>query len=111
MNQASSNLLEIQGFETKLKANKLDDGLVRALVQSMNSQAELLRAARAKLEEAIAHQDPEEQIKQYVYCLNHANDVYKNASKHVRVHAQPPKTPKAKAKSGAKNASSAKGGK
>ncbi|CAE7835834.1 unnamed protein product [Symbiodinium necroappetens] len=110
MNLASSNLLEVQGFETKLKANNLDGGLVQALVQSMNSQAELLKHARAKLEAAIAHQDSDDDIKQLLYCMNHANDNYKTASKHVRVHAQPPK-PKAKAKNAPKSAPSAKGGK
>ncbi|OLP75829.1 hypothetical protein AK812_SmicGene44313 [Symbiodinium microadriaticum] len=64
MNLASNNLLEVQSFEHKLKNNNLDSNLVMALVQSMNSQAELLRTARSNLEAAIACQDSDENVKQ-----------------------------------------------
>ena len=51
---------------------------------------------------AIACQDSDENVKQVLYQMNHANDVYKTASKHVRLHAQ---TPKPAGKSKAKAAS------
>lgn len=49
---------------------------------------------------SIACEDTEDNIKQHLYQMNHVNDQYKQASKHVRLHAQAPKekkTPKTKA--------------
>ena len=63
-----------------------------------------------EMQASIAHADPEDTVKQHLYCMNHANDVYREASKHVKLHAQQPK-PKAKSKAdaAAKGAAKAKG--
>ncbi|CAE7605134.1 unnamed protein product, partial [Symbiodinium sp. CCMP2592] len=74
----------------------------------MNSQADLLREARERLEAGVACGSPEQELKPLVYRMNHANDQYKIAAKHVKVHAAPPK-PKGAAKTAPK--ASAKGGK
>ncbi|CAE6943638.1 unnamed protein product [Symbiodinium sp. CCMP2456] len=75
----------------------------------MNAQAELLREARQRLEAAIAFGKPDDALEPLVYQLNHANDVYKTAAKHVKLHAAAPKTPKAKG--AAKSESEAAGAK
>ncbi|CAE7363948.1 unnamed protein product [Symbiodinium sp. KB8] len=76
----------------------------------MNAQAELLRDARGKLEAGIAAGWENDDLAPLLYRMNHSNDTYKAAAKHVKVHAATPKVPKAKSGAGPK-AAATKGGK
>ncbi|CAE7949027.1 unnamed protein product [Symbiodinium sp. KB8] len=93
---ANSNMLEISGFAHQLAANNVDEHLIQALVHGMNSQKQELREKRDAVEVAVAQAMDEESMAPRVYQLNNQNAIYREASKHVKVHLA---KPKAKAKS------------
>ncbi|CAE7456852.1 unnamed protein product [Symbiodinium necroappetens] len=88
---ANSNMLEISGFAHQLAANNVDEHLIQALVHAMNSQKEELREKRDAVEVAVAQAMDEESMAPRVYQLNNQNAIYREASKHVKVHLAKPK--------------------